>query len=126
MVKSKYQPRVGARGFKLRFHMRATDIKIITQYHEGIPPLWRYPREFGGYFDNTDYETHKRSQCKCWYHSSELIKKGTTLQDIVSKLNYPRGAKPLAEATLDKLAGEPALLEERREGFRWWIEGRNY
>ena len=73
-----------------------SDIRVVTQRHEGIPPLWRYPNEYGGYFD------HSKKQC--WYRNTDKIKAGTTLEDIIGYWWWP----------------------DRLPYLRWWIEGRNY
>jgi len=79
-----------------------SEIRVITQHYESIPPLWQYPREFGGHFVKKDDSGN--SKWECWFRSDKLIKNGTTLEDIVSPYWYP----------------------DRLPYLRWWIEGRNY
>ena len=78
-----------------------SDIKLITQSNAGIPPDYGYPREEGGYFEPTHYNT----PIPTWYRRTEKIVKGTTLEDIIPAVWYP---------------------ERKVSHLRWWIEGRNY
>jgi len=78
-----------------------SDIRIVEQFNEGFPPIWRYPKEFGGYYTG---EGIGKPDKKCWFRSDKLIKDGTMLRDIISEWWYP----------------------DRLDHLRWWIEGINY
>lgn len=77
-----------------------TDIKIITQRNDGVPDIWRYPKEIGGYFEDNE----RRKPIKCWYSDNNLIKNGTTLSEVINEHWYP----------------------ERLPYLRWWIECKKY
>ena len=79
-----------------------TDIKVVTQGNDAIPPFWRYPREFGGHYERDKRESGK--PFKCWYRSDKKMENGTTLEDIIPDSWYPK----------------------RLPYLRWWIEGKNY
>lgn len=85
-----------------RFPFVQSDIKIVIQSHEGYPPLWKYPREFGGYYKAKGY--HRKKGFECWYRDDKVMVNGTTLEDFLPSYWYP----------------------ERLPYLRWWIEGRNY
>ena len=79
--------------FDKRHHV---EIRLITQAHSGIPPLWDYPEKKVSFFNNQWHWGRKRRNPTS-SHSG-------TLTDVLP----------------------PSWFPGRLDHVRWWIEGRTW